>query len=152
MKCMCGTAFCWLCGKEVDDSTFPVHFQWWNANGCSNMQMDPALEPTTSSIIIARVSTAVQLILFGPLTLITTVVSISLCCCFLGHLWTPAPPKPGQPPSRFSTRLKELFSGCLTGWGIFYMSVILGIPLGILFGISFVVFAIGYCIFYTILR
>lgn len=152
MRCLCGTAFCWLCGKEVDDSTFPVHFQWWNANGCSNMQMDPALEPTTTSIVVARISTAFQLVVFGPLTFISSALSIALCCCFLGHLWTPVPPKPGEPPSRFCTRLSEVFSSCLTGWGIFYMAIILGIPLGILSGAGFLLLIIINTIVYVVTR
>eukprot|EP01031_Cornospumella_fuschlensis_P033225 gene33225-40199_t len=38
MKCQCGASFCWLCGQQVDDSIFPAHFQWWNPNGCANLQ------------------------------------------------------------------------------------------------------------------
>lgn len=41
MKCThCDTAFCWLCGQEVEDDVFPVHYQWWNlTHGCVNMQV-----------------------------------------------------------------------------------------------------------------
>jgi len=40
MKCNnCNTAFCWVCGKQIDDDTFPAHFQWWNPSGCVNMQV-----------------------------------------------------------------------------------------------------------------
>jgi hypothetical protein len=39
MKCQCGVAFCWLCGKQIDDATFPAHFQWWNPAGCANLQV-----------------------------------------------------------------------------------------------------------------
>ena len=39
MKCQCGVAFCWLCGKQIEDSLFPAHFQWWNPSGCSNLQV-----------------------------------------------------------------------------------------------------------------
>jgi hypothetical protein len=39
MKCQCGVAFCWLCGKQIEDSLFPSHFQWWNPSGCSNLQV-----------------------------------------------------------------------------------------------------------------
>lgn len=41
MKCQCGAAFCWLCGKQIDDATFPAHFQWWNPAGCANLQVNP---------------------------------------------------------------------------------------------------------------
>ena len=44
MKCQCGSAFCWLCGRQIDDQTFPAHFQWWNPTGCSNLQVD-AISP-----------------------------------------------------------------------------------------------------------
>ena len=40
MKCTrCSAAFCWVCGKQIDDDTFPAHFQWWNPTGCVNMQV-----------------------------------------------------------------------------------------------------------------
>ena len=40
MQCnQCQTAFCWVCGKQIDDDTFPAHFQWWNPAGCTNMQV-----------------------------------------------------------------------------------------------------------------
>jgi hypothetical protein len=35
----CQTPFCWICGKAVDDSIFPAHFQWWNLTGCANLQV-----------------------------------------------------------------------------------------------------------------
>jgi hypothetical protein len=40
MKCQCGAAFCWLCGKQIEDTLFPAHFQWWNPSGCSNLQVN----------------------------------------------------------------------------------------------------------------
>lgn len=40
MKCsVCGTPFCWLCGKRIEDDVFPSHYQWWNPFGCVNMQV-----------------------------------------------------------------------------------------------------------------
>ena len=41
MKCTsCGTSFCWLCGKKVEDSELPTHFQFWNIAGCPNKQFN----------------------------------------------------------------------------------------------------------------
>ena len=153
MRCMCGTAFCWLCGKEVDDDTFPKHFQWWNANGCSNMQMDNNVEPTRASIICARISTILQLIVFGPITFITSVIALCLCCCCIKHLWVPpVDTRPNAPPSTCYTRLVEVFSGCLTGWGMVYMFLLVGIPICVLGGPFFLVTFLFLCMAYAIKR
>jgi hypothetical protein len=57
MKCTkCGVHFCWLCGKVVDSGTFPAHYQWWNLNGCPNMQMNQSIEPSRAEV--SRVRTA----------------------------------------------------------------------------------------------
>lgn len=41
MHCvMCGTHFCWICGKVISNATLPAHFAFWNIFGCSGQQMD----------------------------------------------------------------------------------------------------------------
>ena len=66
MKCSnCGKAFCWLCGKEIEDAIFPTHFQWWNPSGCSNLQLNEAIEPTCCTLLCARMTTAAQIVLLG---------------------------------------------------------------------------------------
>ena len=84
MKCTnCSKAFCWLCGKEIDDSIFPAHFQWWNPGGCSNMQMNEAAEPSCCVVFCARLTAALQFIILGPVVAVSTVVSLLLCCCLV---------------------------------------------------------------------
>ncbi|DBA01049.1 TPA: hypothetical protein N0F65_002659 [Lagenidium giganteum] len=40
MRCIaCQTHFCWLCGAQVENTTFPDHFKWWNVAGCPGAQM-----------------------------------------------------------------------------------------------------------------
>ena len=40
MTCtMCKISFCYICGKEISQSVFPNHYQWWNVNGCPNLQL-----------------------------------------------------------------------------------------------------------------
>ena len=85
MKCPhCAQAFCWLCLTKIDDSVFPAHFQWWNATGtCSNLQMDEAVEPTAATRHLASLLMVVQIIVLGPLVLVSTLASILLCGLFV---------------------------------------------------------------------
>ena len=54
MKCQCGAAFCWLCGKQIEDTIFPAHFQWWNPTGCSNLQVLPPRHPSPLPPLLAH--------------------------------------------------------------------------------------------------
>ena len=141
MKCRCGTAFCWVCGKAVEDETFPMHFQWWNVNGCTNMQMinDASLEPPKYIIYFARLRSFFQIIIFGPITLISAVLSIILCpCCFFR--------------SNQTRTFSETFAGLLTFWGMIYMMLVFGLPLGLLIGVVLIVWFIIYIVGYVIYR
>ena len=86
MKCTCGQAFCWLCGKPIEDTIFPAHFQWWNPSGCSNLQMHNSVEPSAFSRTAAKVFTCVELILLGPLTFLSTLLSLLLCSCCIPYM------------------------------------------------------------------
>jgi hypothetical protein len=85
MKCPdCGCAFCWLCGKEIEDTTFPSHFAYWNMSSrCSNMQMDGNAEMSDEARLGAGCTTMVELVVLGPLALISSLVSLLLCCCLV---------------------------------------------------------------------
>jgi hypothetical protein len=137
MKCSCGVAFCWLCGKAIDDDTFPAHFQWWNPVGCANLQMNESNAPSIGVRICARLLAILQLIIFGPLTICSTVVCSFLCCCCItfkiqldidekkrfGSL------KPQEKSYCFQWR--QIMSNCMSAWGVFWMLVLLALPLGV---------------------
>lgn len=80
MRCQCGASFCWICGQEIDDDLFPAHFQWWNPTGCANMQMNEAINPSLCARWCARLSACLQLMIIGPLTVLSTFLSTVLCC------------------------------------------------------------------------
>eukprot|EP01041_Mallomonas_annulata_P007416 gene7416-15150_t len=136
IKCAnCGVAFCWLCGTVVEDEVFPAHFQWWNPGGCTNLQMDEDQEPTTDSRRCALVTTILQLIFLGPLSLASTLISLLLCspCLYLAVLLQ-------QRTDVFQTAFSQLMS-C---WGLFWMFLLLGLPFFLsLFGIALGVTAVA---------
>lgn len=83
MKCpKCKTNFCWLCGKQCDSSTLPVHYAWWNLRGCPGRQFSESSAPAgccdTFCRVIAMIFTGIFL---GIPALIATVVSFILCPC-----------------------------------------------------------------------
>ncbi len=137
MKCVCGTAFCWLCGKQIDDAVFPKHFQWWNANSCANMQMNGDIQPSFCSRVIARVLSLLQIIILGPITLVSTCLSSLICPCILPLLLrSPSELPPG------SNVYADLFTSCLSGWGYVYTFLLVLLPLFLVaagFGLAMVV-------------
>lgn len=148
MKCQCGAAFCWLCGKQIEDTLFPAHFQWWNPSGCSNLQvslspypsllspllsspplsqMNEAVEPTRRARICAGLLSAVQFIVLGPLTLASTLASTLLCfSCICIQVKKEYP--------SFKAGFSTIFSTCMSSWGVFWMIVLVIIPLGLAAG------------------
>jgi len=92
MKCSnCGTSFCWLCLKPVEDGTFPSHFQWWNINGCPNLQLQEGDQaPSPSMLKTMKILSFLQIIIFGPIAAVMTVISyLTCCCCILAVEGTP---------------------------------------------------------------
>ena len=84
IKCgSCGTHFCWLCSKVVDDGAFPEHFRWWNIRGCANMQLDENNEPLTCVIWGAKILSALQILVLGIPAMILSLLSAILCPCFI---------------------------------------------------------------------
>ncbi|CAN0087924.1 unnamed protein product, partial [Heterosigma akashiwo] len=83
MKCAyCEKYFCWLCLKIVDGGTFPAHFQWWNINGCANMQLQESAEdPSPAAKKVMKIISFLQVVLFAPVAAIMTAVSAFTCCC-----------------------------------------------------------------------
>jgi len=131
MKCTkCGVHFCWLCNQQVDGGTFPSHFQWWNVNGCPNMQMNESIEPSKAEIGRSRALAILQIVLLGPPSAVLTVASSIVCCCCL--------PAMGDDSS-------ERFESCMSLWGNL-LSVLVMIPF-ILVGLALVPV---WCIFFTL--
>lgn len=128
MKCKCGVAFCWLCGKQIEDTVFPAHFQWWNPAGCTNLQLNESVAPSLCIRIVARVVAVIQMIIFGPITIVSVIVSSLLCLpCMFCKL------KHDKPPS-LRTYIQEGAGNCLSGWGMFWMVVMTVLPLVLAFG------------------
>eukprot|EP00051_Salpingoeca_urceolata_P011674 m.144998 g.144998 ORF g.144998 m.144998 type:complete len:611 (-) comp17211_c0_seq1:56-1888(-) len=38
MTCICGTEFCWLCGRTITGGELPLHYALWNPFGCTGGQ------------------------------------------------------------------------------------------------------------------
>lgn len=144
MRCVCGAAFCWVCGKEIEDTVFPRHFQWWNANGCANMQMNNEIEPTTTSLTTARALSLLQIMVLGPLSLVSTCVGALLCPCCLPLFYDRT-----LPPN---ARLCDLLTNCLSFWGLFYTAVIVILPFALLVGVFIVAVCLALYPLYAVLR
>jgi E3 ubiquitin-protein ligase RNF144 len=148
MQCVCGTSFCWLCGIEIEDGVFPRHFQWWNVDGCANMQMNNDLEPSQEARWLARFTTVIQIIIFGPITLVSTIVSMLFCPCCLVAMVDDISTAHSCSYAQFC----DIFTNCLTGWGLFYMIVLVFIPVALMCGGLVVSTLIMLCPFYAVYR
>lgn len=128
MKCtQCGQAFCWLCGKGIDDDVFPAHFQWWNPSGCSNLQMNEEIEPSSTARFMAKALSFIELIILGPIALLSTMISLILCCCCIPKLLNCQKHQEGK-----RTQCTQLMSHCMSGWGIFWIGVLVVLPLSLI--------------------
>lgn len=158
MKCMCGTNFCWLCGKQVDDGVFPRHFQWWNANRCSNLQMANEIQPSIFTRVCAHTLTFLQLVTLGPLSVISILVSLCVCAPCAGYYCVKhiMPLKhsetgPNTPDPRLQ-RVGEIFANALTVFGYVYLFIFIFLPLLILLGALCVCVCIMIYPFYAVWR
>lgn len=139
MKCKCGVAFCWLCGKQIDDTVFPAHYQWWNPSGCTNLQMNDEIEPSSCMRAVAYIAAVVQMIVFGPITFVSAMVSSCLCApCLVAKLQR-------DRPASLRAYVQENASACMTGWGVFWMILILVIPLALAVGGAVAAVVVGVC-------
>ncbi|KAL7542586.1 hypothetical protein ACHAXR_012334 [Thalassiosira sp. AJA248-18] len=111
IKCgSCGTHFCWLCSKVVDDGAFPEHFRWWNLRGCANMQLDENEEPLVCTLYGAKLLSLLQIIVLGIPALVLSLFSLILCPCFV----------PGCGRTN-----RERAINCISFWGSFLSSLLL---------------------------
>ncbi|CAM9216983.1 unnamed protein product [Ectocarpus fasciculatus] len=107
MVCLhCNCSFCWICMEHVDRGTFPVHFQWWNVRGCPNQQLQEDSHHSPRGRQCHKLLSVVQIVVVGPFALLLTVASSLACVCCL--------PAFRLPP-------RQLFTGCISGWGNFVM-------------------------------
>lgn len=111
IKCgNCGTHFCWLCSKTIDDGAFPEHFRWWNVNGCPNMQLDESDEPYRCTMIAARTLSFVQLIVLGVPAFALALATCILCPCVV---------------VASGKNFRERFVNCISFWGSFLSTLVL---------------------------
>jgi hypothetical protein len=82
LKCVvCQTSFCWLCGAKIDDSVFPVHFQWWNVGGCPGYQLANTEEQSNCEKFTSYFFRGIFFLIFGPPAFVLAIISSFLCCC-----------------------------------------------------------------------
>ena len=101
----------------------------WNINGCSNLQLDDAAAPTATTRLCSKILTFFQVLILGPVTLVSTIVSVLLCPCCL-----PAMLEADVVHNTLCSKIYQLFSTCMTGWGLVYMTVLVALPLLAVFG------------------
>lgn len=82
--------------------------QWWNVRGCPNQQLQEDSHQSSRGRQCHKLLSAVQIVVVGPFALLLTVVSSLACVCCL-------------PAFRLSPR--QLFTGCISGWGNFVMAL-----------------------------
>jgi len=146
IKCsFCGGTFCWLCGKEVEDTVFPAHFQWWNPSGCSNLQMHEGDEPSAFARLLARALAVVEIIVLGPLSAVSTLASLVACCCCVPSLTAQHPERRVVP---WSARFLSLIGHCMSGWGMIWLGILFIAPCVILTTLVFLVFRLFYFFFF----
>lgn len=90
--------------------------------------MNEAIEPSCTSRFFARLLALGQLIVLGPLTLLSTILSSTLCCCCIYMKYK------SDGRAMDSTVFQEMFSTCMSSWGIFWMFLLFVLPLGIALG------------------
>jgi hypothetical protein len=88
--------------------------------------MNEAAEPSAFARVWARLLVAMQLVVLGPLTVASTLLSSLLCCCCISlHLKYRGPPG----PTDSKTPIVSFFGNCMSGWGMFWMGVLFFLPL-----------------------
>lgn len=146
MKCpSCQQSFCWICGSKIDNGAFPAHFQWWNLNKCSNLQMNNDPTPSAYAFFCARTMAIVQIIFFGPLVIVSIIIHILTCCpCFVFSIIH------GEEDT-YSLRIQRIIGNLLSIYGFIYMIILVIIPLGVIFGsIALSGILLAFCITYPI--
>ena len=99
------------------------------------------MTPTASTRLWSKVLTFFQVILLGPITLVSTVTSVMLCPCCLSAMLE----ADDLGDRTVLSKVYQLFSTCMTGWGLVYMAVLVVLPLVALFGsVAFVLFVVFY--------
>ena len=85
----------------------PRRPQWWNVRGCPNQQLQEGdAHQSTGGRRCLQALSVLQILVVGPFALVLTVASSLACVCCL-------------PAFKLSPR--QLFTGCISGWGNFVM-------------------------------
>lgn len=109
--------------------------------------MNEATEPTRCARVCARLLGIVQIVLLGPITLVSTITSSLLCCsCIVLKL---------QMEPVTVSAVQTYFSNCMSSWGIFWMIVLFFLPLALVGGclvvaLGFAAIVISYPCYATI--
>jgi len=90
--------------------------------------MNESIEPSFGARCLARGLALGQLIVLGPLTLISTILSSTLCCCCIYLKY-----KTDNRPMNCAA-LHETFSTCMSSWGLVWMFLLFVLPLAVAFG------------------
>jgi hypothetical protein len=94
--------------------------------------MVEAVSPSLSTIVFARTTACLQTVFIGPLSVISTMVSTLLCCmcipCFI--------------KDRKKMTAVKFFESCVSGWGFFWLFLIVFVPILIVSGALAVLIAL----------
>lgn len=123
---LCRASWCWLCGKEVDSSELPTHFQWWNLGGCANKQFADGSESRWQKLL-----TYLYFGLVGVPSFLITGLVYAACCC----VCIPASCAWEQGPRAFFMTMTSLVSLALAAFVIAGIVGPLLVPFAILYGV-----------------
>lgn len=129
IRCVaCHANWCWICGKVVDSSEMPTHFQWWNLGGCANKQFADG----TENRLLSKVATYAYFMFLGiPSFMITAVMYVACgCACIPASLWYE------QGPVAFFMTMTSMVSLALATVVLFGILGPILLPFIILYGLA----------------
>lgn len=112
--------------------------------------MNEAQVPSSFARIGARSLSCIQIVIFGPLTFLSTLLSSVVCAgCIYAQL-------KAKHANSYSEGVSSIFNSCMTAWGVFWMVILFFIPVacglgGLAIGLFAVLVLISYP-FYAIYR
>jgi hypothetical protein len=83
--------------------------------------------PTRRAIIFARLTALLQTLVIGPISVISTIVSLLTCCLCI----------PCVISNRSEFNFVQFFQNCVVGWGFFWLFLLFFFPLAVIGGVLF---------------